>query len=365
VTEVLASVVVGHKASAVREFALPDVPADAGLLRVEAAGVCGSDVGSYDHDSTRRVMGHENVGVIEKVGRAASERWGVSEGDRVALEEYLPCGHCRYCRTTEFRLCFATDPRMAGSVRYGSTGVDVPPALWGGFSQYLYLHPNSIMHKVPEGVPAEQLALALPLGNGYEWACVLGGAAPDRSVVVIGPGQQGLACVFAAKQAGADPVIALGLGRDTERLRVARVLGADAAFNVETQDPVPTVRELTGGELADVVIDTAAGNATTLRPALAMLRHTGTLVLPTGSGPVDGFPADAVRKKFLTVRGARGHSYAAVEWSIRTIASGKHPLDQMCTHRFGLAGVDRAIRATGGELGPEAIHVTIDPWSPQ
>jgi hypothetical protein len=69
-------------------------------------------------------------------------------------------------------------------------------------------------------------------------------------------------------------LLALGLGRDSERLRVARVLGADAAFNVETQDATATVRELTGGELADMVIDTAAGNATTLRPALAMLRHT-------------------------------------------------------------------------------------------
>jgi threonine dehydrogenase-like Zn-dependent dehydrogenase len=363
VTEVLASVVVGRKASAVRQFPLPEVPVDGGLLRVEAAGVCGSDVGSYDRNQTERVMGHENVGVIEKVGRVASERWGVKEGDRVALEEYLPCGHCRYCRTTEFRLCFATDPRMAGAVRYGSTSVDMPPALWGGYSQYLYLHPNSIMHKVPEGVPPEQLALALPLGNGYEWACVLGGAGPDRSVVVIGPGQQGLACVFAAKRAGAEPVVALGLGRDSERLRVARALGADATVNVEAQDAVATVRELTGGELADVVIDTAAGNAATLRPALAMLRHIGTLVLPTGSGPVDGLPIDVVRKKFLTVRGARGHSYAAVEWSIRAIASGKYPLAEMCTHRFGLDGVDHAIRAVGGEFGPDAIHVTIDPWN--
>jgi threonine dehydrogenase-like Zn-dependent dehydrogenase len=359
---VFASVTSGIGHSAVREFPLPDIGADAGLLRVEAAGVCGSDVNSYRRNATPRIMGHENVGVIEQIGELAAQRWGVTIGDRVALEEYLPCGHCRYCRTSEFRLCFETDPRMSGGVRYGSTGIDVVPSLWGGYSQYLYLHPRSVLHSVPASVPAELLTLALPLGNGFEWATVLGGAAPGKLVGVFGPGQQGLACMLAAKAAGADLVVGFGLDRDSRRLEVARALGADHTVDVSKADPVEVVRDLTGGQLLDVVIDTAAGSRATLVPAVDMLRHTGTLVVPAGNSDVDGFPIGKVRQKFLTVRGARGHGYSSVTWAINLIAAQRLPLELMTTHRVGLDRVDYAIRSTGGEFGPDAIHAAVEPW---
>lgn len=361
--KVVASVVTGIGSSAVRRFQLPDIAADAGLLRVEAAGVCGSDVTAYRKNPKPRIMGHENVGVIEQIGDVAARRWDVALGDRVALEEYLPCGHCRYCRTSEFRLCLATDPRLGGGIRYGSTGIDVAPSLWGGYSQYLYLHPRSVLHPVPADVPAELLTLALPLANGFEWATVLGRTGPGKLVGVIGPGQQGLGCMLAAKLSGAELVVGFGLDRDGRRLEVARALGADRTVDVSASDPVTVVRDLTGGQMLDIVIDTAAGSRATLVPAVEMLRHTGTLVVPAGNAAVDGFPLGKVRQKFLTIRGARGHSYAAVTWAIKLIAAGKVPLDLMTTHRVALDRVDFAIRATGGEFGPEAIHASVEPWS--
>jgi threonine dehydrogenase-like Zn-dependent dehydrogenase len=170
-------------------------------------------------------MGHENVGWIYRNGPAASRRWGLREGDRVALEEYLPCSHCNLCRSGEFRLCEETEARRPGALRYGTTPVIQEPGLWGGYSQYQYLHPNSVFHRVADDVPAELASMCLPLGNGVQWTYLDGRAGPGKTVLIQGPGQQGLACVIAAKAAGADHVIVSGLARDRERLAIAKALG--------------------------------------------------------------------------------------------------------------------------------------------
>ena len=171
---------------------------------VEAAGVCGSDWKSYQSDGPVRIMGHENIGHVYRIGSVAARRWGLREGDRVALEEYLPCGHCHLCRSGEFRLCEQTEARRPGALRYGTTPVAVSPGLWGGYSQYQYLHPDSVFHRVREDVPAELAAMCIPIGNGFQWMYLDGAVGPGKTVLIQGPGQQGLACVIAAKAAGAE-----------------------------------------------------------------------------------------------------------------------------------------------------------------
>jgi len=359
----LAAVTTGPGRVEVRELPVPRIEADSGLLQVEAAGVCGADVKFLSRDMPARVMGHENVGYVAAIGPAASRRWGVAEGDRVVLEEYLPCGHCEFCRSAEFRFCLASDwSANPEAVRYGVTPLTVSPGLWGGYSQYMYLHPSTVLHRVPASVPAVIASLALPMGNGYEWACRYGQAGPGKTVVIFGPGQQGLGCVIAARAAGADRVILTGLPRDARRLEVGKLLGADEVIVADGDGTGEAIMAAAGGTGAHVVIDTAAGSAQTLTLALDVLRKEGTLVAPAASAqPLEQFAFGRITRKCITVRGVRGHSYEAVEWALAVMASGRVPLAEMCSLECSLDEVDRAIRGTAGELDIPVIHAAVLP----
>lgn len=357
-----AATTIGPLRTEIREYPFPEIPPDAGILKVEAAGVCGSDWHAYNTDRPPRIMGHENVGHIYKLGPIAARRWGLKEGDRVALEEYLPCGHCDLRRSGEFRLCEQTEARRPGALRYGTTPVAEAPGLWGGYSQYQYLHPNSVFHRVAEHVPAELAVLCLPLGNGIQWAYLDGGAGPGKTILVQGPGQQGLACVVAAKAAGADCILIGGLRVDEERLAVAKAVGADQAINVEAEDLEARVQAITGGRGVDLSIDTAGGSDTLVK-AMRLTRKGGSVLFAAApaAGPT-GFSVGDLLARRLTLRPCRGHSFAAVELALHYIAAGRFPLERMATHRFGLADVDLAVRSVGGHGAPGAIHVTVMPW---
>lgn len=356
-----AAVVTAPSTSQVRDLRLPDIADDAGLLRVEATGVCGTDVRDYPRpDLAPRVMGHEIVGTVERIGAGARLRWPVSEGDRVLLEEYLPCGQCPTCRSGDYRLCPATDiVHNADAVRYGATPVERSPGLWGGYAQYLYLHPRTVFHRVDPLVDPMHLTLAIPLSNGYEWAYRVGGIGPGECCVVLGPGQQGLACVVAAKQAGAWPVVVTGLGRDARRLDIARTLGADVAVDVEHDDLTEVVRRATDGAMAAVVVDTAAGDAVTTSAAFRALRQGGTLVLAARQKQPIEFEINQVRDKALSVRGVRGHSYRAVEWALSLLASGWTGTEALGGTVFALKELHEALAAAGSG---EVVHACVDPW---
>ena len=361
---VLAATTIGAFQTELREYPFPEIPPDAGILKVESAGVCGSDWKSYQNDGPARIMGHENVGRVYRIGPVAARRWGLREGDRVALEEYLPCGHCSLCRSGEFRLCEQTEARRPGALRYGTTPVTEKPGLWGGYSQYQYLHADSVFHRVREDVPAELASMCIPIGNGFQWTYLDGGAGPGKTVLIQGPGQQGLACVMAAKVAGADRVIVSGLARDKARLEVAQALGADEIIDAEHEDVEARVRAATGGRGVDISIDTAGGPAT-LTTGMRAARKNGMVLFAVAPPPerVAALQANELLARRLTLKPCRGHSYAAVETALHHISSGRFPLPLLATHRFGLQDVDLAIRSVGGEGAPGAIHVTVLPWS--
>jgi threonine dehydrogenase-like Zn-dependent dehydrogenase len=365
--QVLAAVRTGPGRTELREFPMPEIGDDGALLKVEVAGICGTDVKMYARPPSAApvIMGHENVGVIARAGAGFRRRQRLAEGDRVFVEHYVPCLACEWCRAGEYRHCEATDWRTNPDARrYGYTSADHPYRLWGGFAQYMFLPWNAVLHKVPASMPSELAGLATPLSNGIEWALFDAGAGYDSTVLIQGPGQQGLSQTVACKQAGASLIIVTGTSRDAARLELAARLGADHVIDTGREDPLGRIREITGGAGVDIVLDCTAGAG--VSPVLlgidALKRRGGTLVIQGELDEFPGFPVRKMTEKAITVKSARGHSFRACELAVRQLASGRFPLELLATHAFGLAEADRAIRAVGGEAGPGVIHVSLLPW---
>ncbi len=365
--KVRAAVLVDDRRLEIREFPRPAVGPDEGLLRVEASGICGSDVEQY-HGALRSlgmpypaVLGHEPVGIVDEIGEVAAQRWGVEAGDRVAVEPFLPCGHCDLCRSGRYTSCEASGRPLN---LYSSIGTDVPPALWGGHAEYMYLHPNTVLHKVSKAIPADIAVMFNPLGAGVRWACQIPGTKLGDTVVVLGAGQRGLACVIAVKAVGAGTVIITDLAAAERKLNLARELGADHAIGVDREDAVARVCELTDGTLADVVVDVSAYATRPIVDALEMAKPGGTIVLAglKGGKEIPGFVSDRIVQRSLTIKGAWGVDSPAYKQAIRLIESGRYPLERMRTHTFGLEETETAIRTLGGEIpGEDAIHVVVRP----
>ena len=364
---VLAAVRTGPGQTELREYPMPDVPDDGALLKVEVAGICGTDVKMYASPpfADPVIMGHENVGVIANAGATFLERHGLAEGDRVFVEHYVGCFNCEWCHLGEYRHCERTDWRTNPDARrYGYTSAENPYHLWGGFAEYMYLPWNAVLHKVPDSVSAELAGLVTPLSNGIEWALFAAGVGYGATVLIQGPGQQGLSQVVACKQAGATRIIVSGTTKDKARLELARTLGADDVIDVLQENPLERVMDLTGGVGVDFVLDctSRAGTAPVLLGIDALKRREGTLLIQGELAAFPDFPIKKVTEKAITIKSARGHSFRACELALEQLASGRFPLEQLSTHRFPLDQVDHAIRVLGGETGEDVIHISLMPW---
>lgn len=363
---VVAVVQTGPRALEMVELARPRIGRDDALLRVEACGICGTDVEQYRGELDGvidlrypLVPGHEPVGVIDEIGVDAAERWGLQVGDRVAVEPFLPCGSCRACLSGSYEHCDGWAQMMS----YGFVSTSVAPAAWGGYATHLYLHPKAVLHRVPANVSPEIAVLFNPLGAGVRWGVTLPRTSLGSTVVVLGPGQRGIAAALAAKVAGARLVIVTGLARDRHKLDLARELGADVTIDVEQEDLVPRVRELTGGRMADVVVDVSANATQPVVDALDLVRAGGTVVLGGLKGTtVPAFPSDKVVLRGITVIGARGVTADGYREALSILEQERFPVERMRTHAFPLAEAERAVQVLGGEIpGEHAINVVITP----
>ena len=333
----------------VREYPIPEIRPDGGLVAVEMAGVCGTDV-KYYHGKIELplpvILGHEILGRVVKLGRQASSIHGLKEGDRIILKGALGCGRCADCRRGAARFC-------KKRVSYGGrTSSADPPHLFGGFADYIYLSPDALVTKVTEDLPAEAAVLVgAVMANGFQWAVRLGGVKLGDFVLIQGPGQQGLACAFAARHAGAARVFISGIGRDTQRLALALRFGAHRTINTEKENVVEVVSQETGGAMADVVVD-VSGSPKAIKTSVECVRRQGTMVLAGLTGDAKEIPM--VMDRFvwgeIRLQGAFTTDNDAVEATMRLLEAERFPVQEMVSHTFPLEETERCIQAVGGEL---------------
>ncbi len=347
-----------------RTFPLPELGEEDGLLKVELVGVCGSDPGIFKGKASRAprpyplILGHEIVGRVAAMGAKALARHKVAIGDRVIVEYAFGCGQCAPCLAGRYTLC-------RKFMCYGSmVGCSEPPHLYGAYGDYLYLPPRAMVHKIGDDMsPEVGVMVGAVLGNAVRWLSQIGGCRLGQTVAIVGPGQQGICATMVAKASGAGPIMVVGLERDRKRLDMARRCGADLIVAADREDPVEALARLTGGDLAQVVMD-VSGHPSGAAQAIALAGIGATVVLPGLYGAATQVPLllDTVVFRELKVLGAYSQDFASVETAIALARGGAFPLDEMISHRFPLARAEEAVRLVAGEGGGEPpMKVVIDP----
>ncbi len=338
------------------QVAVPTPGPGEALVKVEAVGICASDLKCY-HGApkfwgdknrpawaeTEVIPGHEFVGTVVQLDDAAAEKWGIARGDRVVAEQIVPCGACRYCLDGNYHMCGPHD--MFGFKR-------VNP---GAMAEYMVYAANARVHKVAADLPPAHAAFAEPLSCALH-AVERADIGFEDVVVVAGCGPIGLGMIAGAKSKNPKLVIALDMAPD--KLALALECGADLVINIAEEDAVAKVKDLTGGYGADVYIE-GTGHPSAVGQGLNLLRKLGTYVEYSVFGSDVTVDWSIISDdKELDVRGAHlgPNCWPA---AIRMIESGRLPMDKICTHQLPLADFQQGLDLVSS--GKESIKVSLIP----
>ena len=326
------------------------------LVRVEAVGICASDLKCYhgatkfwgDGDRSAYVEtpvtpGHEFVGRVVALDEAAAQRWGVGVGDRVTSEQIVPCWECRYCVRGQYHMC-------APHAIYG-----FKRSTPGAMAEYMIFPANALVHRISADLPPAHAAYVEPLSCALH-AVERSGMRFDDVVVVAGCGPIGLGMIAGAQARFPRRIIALDLA--PEKLELALRCGADEALNIAETDVVAAVRDLTGGYGADVYLE-GSGHPSAVGQGLSLLRKLGTYVEYSVFGSDVSVDWSIISDdKELDVLGAHlgPHTWPA---AVRLLESGILPMDDICTHQLPLAEFQRGLDLVGS--GTESVKVSLIP----
>lgn len=326
------------------------------LVRIEAAGVCHSDLHYMTGDLPAKlpiVVGHEGAGIVEALGPGAGDR--VAVGDRVALLWRPRCGECDACVRGNPVLCrYGRVFAQTNGLVDGTTRLSAPTPDGGGerihhlmgvscFAERVVVSETSVA-KVPDGVPPEIAAVAACAVITGVGAVLNAVHSPGgRPVGILGAGGVGLSAVMGAHLAGAEPILAVDL--DPAKLELARRFGATHVVDAGREDVVARVQELTGGG-APWMID-AVGAPATMQQALACLAPEGTLVAIGLSRADATFPVpinELVQQQKRIVGSLYGSSSPRIDLPriFALYLRGRLPLDDLIGTRRPLAEVNEA-----------------------
>lgn len=326
-----------------KEFDIVEPKPEQILVKTAVSSVCASDPKIFHGKTPFKfypiIMGHELAGEVAAIGAEASAFYGLKVGDRISIEPTIPCGRCEWCRTTYYY--HKCRPLRA----YGVTmAADTPPFLFGGYAEYMYLLPGSLVYKVANGVPDEAAALSSVIGNGVRWVKTLGQMTFGQSLAISGVGSQGLATLIAAKECGVGSIAILGLGRDSARFELAREFGVDFTVDIERQDPLEAVPDLLGGA-PDVVVETS-GVPSAIQTALDLVKPIGRVV---GIGMSEG-KETSIKFDNLVTKGVSiisDHAQAGnYNDAIRIINSRKYAIQKINNFTYRLEELPKALEET-------------------
>ena len=310
----------------------PDPSAGPGqvMIRVEAAGVCGSDLHILHHDIKLNLrppvtMGHEFCGVVEDVGDGVR---GFEAGDRVTSETtFRSCGACFHCRSGSHNLC--PEKELIGYVHDGC------------FARFCVV-PAERVHPLPEGLSFEEGALCEPL------ACCVHATAEQTvvrsgdTVTVAGAGTIGLLCAQVAQACGATTLLC-GTNADEDRFGVARQLGIETTINVQEEDAAERVRAATGGPGADVFLE-CSGAPAAAGMGIALLRRGGRFCQIGLFGRPAELDFEQIAYKELTVTGSIGSKWSSWRKALQLLDSGKVRVRPLVTDPLPLDRWEEAFR---------------------
>ena len=326
-----------------QEFELPKTPADHVLVKTTVTSVCSTDIKVFKgHTPVGRyplVMGHEIAGKVVEIGSEAARWYTIRTGDRITVEPYIACGRCNDSRSDHFyHHC------THGGIYGISLPCDTPPYLFGGYSEYFYLVPGTIVHKQNETMADSAASISSVVANGVRWVKTLGKIQFGESVVITGPGSQGLCSLAAALHSGAQPVVVLGLDCDTDRLKLAEEFGAHHVINVDRENPVEAVSRLIP-DGPDAVVETS-GSPEGIRAAIEMVRPGGRVINIGLSGGLETpIRFDALVWKSVSLISGLGQA-GNVSDAMKLIDTGKYPFEKINNRSYCLEDLPLAIKDT-------------------
>ena len=366
--KVRALVQVADRRFEMQEHQVPTIGTDEGLLQVEACGLCGSDVEQYRGGFSAKglvryplIPGHEPIGRIVELGPEAQRNWNVKVGDRVAVEPHISCGRCHACTSGSYHVCKSLLPVAAPA--YGYLPLDFRHGLWGGYAEYLYLHPRTILHKLPDDLPLAIASQYQLLASGIRWSVHVPQTGFGDTVLILGCGQRGLGAVIACANAGVSRIIVTGLARDAHKLALARDLGAHETIIADQENVVERCHALTNNRGVDVILDVTPVAHQPVVDAIEAVRIGGTIVLAGIKGGTTRIPIDTDRiiYKEIVLRGVFTQARPAYEQAIAMLSRSPGTFERLHTHEFPLERASEAIETLAGERGDGAISITLHP----